>query len=97
MLAQEEFEVELLLAGNLLEGGVEPLAEDILARLARDELEAVAAQRENRRCGLLGSLLERPYGGGVLVGLQPREFTLGRMIDTLSFLEYTYPASLRQS
>lgn len=47
MLAQEEFEIELLLAGNLLEGGVEPLAEDILARLARDELEAVAAQREN--------------------------------------------------
>lgn len=49
----------------------------MLARVARNEFEAVAAQCENRRCSLLGRLLERTHRERILVGLQAREFTLG--------------------
>ena len=57
MLAEEEFEVELLLACDFVERRPESFAEDMLARVARDEFEAVAAQCENRRCSLLGRCL----------------------------------------
>lgn len=73
MFAQEELQIALLLAVDLLEGGFQPLAEDILSGLARDKFEAVATQREDPLGGRPCRILQRGGRHLEFVGLQARK------------------------
>ena len=79
-LAEKEFQVALLQARDLVEGGLQPFAEDVLAGLARDELHAVAAQRKDGVGGIAGRLVEGRHRHRRLVGLDARETLLGNGI-----------------
>lgn len=76
-LAEEQLQVALLHAVDLLQRGFQAFAEDILPRFARDQLDAVAAQREDLRGGGARGVLQRGRRHVGLVRLQARELVFG--------------------